>query len=197
MKPISSAARTGVRAMRSATPVTSSATAAAVSEPGTTSTSRISTGGLKKCIPQTRSGRSTSAAIAVTDSEDVFVARIAPGPQAAASRREDLAFQLERLRRGLDHEVAAGQVLEPGRGDQACRGRLRLLRRPAAPIGALQQAGAHAALAGGERLAVGIVKERLEAAEAGELSDPRAHRAGPGDPDSFDPHSSGLGSPSR
>jgi hypothetical protein len=123
---------------------------------------------------------------------------------AAAGRgqpREDLALQLERLRRRFDDEVAAGEVLEPWRGDQAGRSRLRLGRRPATALGPLDQPGAQSLRAGGERLVVGVVQERLVAAEAGELGDTGAHRAGPGDADALDLHfgavSLGVGSPSR
>ena len=42
------------------------------------STSFISGGGLKKCIPHQRSGLSSPAAIAVTDSDEVFVAKTPP-----------------------------------------------------------------------------------------------------------------------
>ncbi len=51
------------------------ATASASSEdcsPATTSSSRISGAGLKKCIPTTRSGRLAAPAIAVTSSEEVL-----------------------------------------------------------------------------------------------------------------------------
>jgi len=47
--------------------------------PRTTSSKRITLAGLKKCIPQTDSGREVLAAIASTSSPDVLVARSAPG----------------------------------------------------------------------------------------------------------------------
>ena len=43
------------------------------------STSCITGTGFMKCMPMTRSGRSTPAAMRVIGMEDVFVARIAPG----------------------------------------------------------------------------------------------------------------------
>ena len=58
----------------------------------TTSTSFISAGGLKKCMPTMRSGWGVSAAIAVTGSEEVLVARIASGPQASASSAKSRRF---------------------------------------------------------------------------------------------------------
>ncbi len=44
------------------------------SSPATTSSSRITGGGLKKCMPTTLCGRATPAATAVTSSEEVLVA---------------------------------------------------------------------------------------------------------------------------
>ena len=82
------------------------AVSGAVSSPATISTRRISGGGLKKCIPHTRSGRSTPAAIAVTEREEVLVARIALGPAELGELGEQGALQLEVLRRRLDHELA-------------------------------------------------------------------------------------------
>ena len=68
------------------------APAAADSAPATTSTSSISAGGLKKCMPTTRSGRGGSAAIAVTGSEEVLVASTRLGPQTAASAANSSRF---------------------------------------------------------------------------------------------------------
>ena len=61
----------------------------------TTSTSFISAGGLKKCMPTTRSRPGTPAAIAVIGSEEVLLARIVSGPQASAR-----AAKSSRLRSG-------------------------------------------------------------------------------------------------
>ena len=51
----------------------------------TISTSGISGAGLKKCMPTTRSGRVVAAAISVTESAEVLVARIASGRQIRSS----------------------------------------------------------------------------------------------------------------
>ena len=59
-----------------------------VAGPAITSTSAISGTGLKKCMPTTRSGRRVTDPIAATDSELVFVARIAPSAAVASSRRK-------------------------------------------------------------------------------------------------------------
>ena len=49
------------------------------SRPRTTSTSRMTFAGLKKCMPTTSAGRPEAAAIASTSSVDVLVASTAPG----------------------------------------------------------------------------------------------------------------------
>ena len=66
------------------------ATSGAVSSPLITSTSRMRVGGLKKCIPTTRSGCFSPAAIAVTDSDEVLVARMQRGPTMASRSRNRL-----------------------------------------------------------------------------------------------------------
>ena len=58
----------------------SSATPGSVCRPATTSTSRITGAGLKKCMPTTRDGIGVRAAISVTDSEEVLVASTQSGP---------------------------------------------------------------------------------------------------------------------
>jgi hypothetical protein len=59
--------------------VTAAATAGSVSTVVMTSTRGMTGAGLKKCIPTTRPGCLVGAAMAVTDSEDVLVARTASG----------------------------------------------------------------------------------------------------------------------
>ena len=187
MKPISSAARTGVRPMRSATPRSAATTCSAVSSPGTTSTSFISAGGLKKCIPQTRSGPGTPAAIAVTESEEVLVARIASSPQTSARRAEQLALHLQVLRRGLDHQLAAREVVEPLAELQPRsppRSASASLHRPrSAPLASAPRSRSSPTRSAS---ALGVVEQGLEAAEAGDLGDPGAHRPGAGDADALD-----------
>ena len=92
MKPGLSLARIGVRPMRRPTSLVASRAASPESAVATTSTSFISAGGLKKCMPTTRSGWATSVAIAVTGSEEVLLARIALGPQASASAANSARF---------------------------------------------------------------------------------------------------------
>ena len=55
--------------------------------PATTSTSFMTGAGLKKCMPTTRSGPGTPAAISVTDSDDVLVASTQSSRTTSASAR--------------------------------------------------------------------------------------------------------------
>ena len=84
MKPGLSLARIGVRPMRRPTSVVAASASSEDSAVATTSTSSISAGGLKKCMPTTRSGPGVSVAIAVTGREEVLVARMVAGPHASA-----------------------------------------------------------------------------------------------------------------
>ena len=79
MNPGVAAARTTCLPQLSASPVTAPATAGSVARPLTTSTSRISGAGLKKCMPTSRPGWLSPAAIAVGDSDEVLVASTQPG----------------------------------------------------------------------------------------------------------------------
>jgi hypothetical protein len=63
-----------------------------VCTPGTTSTSRIRGAGLKKCSPRTLSGLGVEAAIWLTSSEEVSVARMAFAVQTSASARKGRAL---------------------------------------------------------------------------------------------------------
>ena len=85
-----------------------------------TSSSRISGGGLKKCMPTTRVG----SAAAGRDRGDRDRRRVR-GEHGRGrdlrERPEQLALDLERLGRGLDDELAAGEVLERGRALEPSR----------------------------------------------------------------------------
>ena len=59
-------------------------TVGSVCAAATTSTSGSTGAGLKKCRPATRSGFAVAAAISVTDSDEVLVARIAVASHAAS-----------------------------------------------------------------------------------------------------------------
>ena len=60
--------------------------------PRITSTSFISGTGLKKCIPQTLSGRLVAVAISVRDMDDVLEARMTFGPQISSNSLKTLFF---------------------------------------------------------------------------------------------------------
>ncbi len=76
----------------------------------TTSTRRITGAGLKKCNPITRPGRLVAAAIAVTDKDEVFVARMASGLHDPVELGEDLPLDLLALRHDLDRQVDGGGI---------------------------------------------------------------------------------------
>ena len=156
------------------------------SSPATISTSRISAGGLKKCMPTPARGRSTPAAIAVTDSEEVLVASTASGPQTSASSANSCAS-------------ARGPPAPPrsrARSRRAPRARSTRFSRPAPPRPRLRSSvprsapfarpsrtrGAHLR----QRLAGRVVEAGLEPAQAGELGDAGAHRPGADDADPLD-----------
>ncbi len=96
MKPGLSLARIGVRRIRSTTSVVASSASGEESAVATTSTSFIRVGGLKKCIPTTRSGPGVRAAMSVTRSEEVLEARIVSGPQASARSANRPCFRSSR-----------------------------------------------------------------------------------------------------
>ena len=103
-------------AERAPTPAAASTASSELSSAWTISTSGISGAGLKKCIPTTRSGEAVAAAISVTESAEVFVARIASGRQIRSSSANSSTLRLELLDDRLDHEVAAREHLEIRRG---------------------------------------------------------------------------------
>ena len=61
--------------------------------------------GLKKCMPTTRSGRARRPAIAVTDSDEVFVAMIVSGPSCDSICPQHRDLDLEVLDDDLDHQA--------------------------------------------------------------------------------------------
>ncbi len=84
-----------------------------ISSSGSTAT------GLKKWKPTTRSGRSSSAAISVIDSDEVLVARIASALTHRLELGEHLLLDREVLEDRLDDEVGVGEgVLGQRAGDQ-------------------------------------------------------------------------------
>jgi hypothetical protein len=102
-----------------------------------TSTSFISGTGFMKCMPMTLSGRPVAAAIFVIGKRRGVRGEDRPGLDEAVERLEQLQLDVELLDRGLDHDVAAGQILEPRRsgdpredGVLVGRGHLALVHAP-------------------------------------------------------------------
>ncbi len=63
-----------------------------LSTPRTTSTSGMTTAGLKKCMPTTEPGRPVAAPIRVIGIDDVFEARIASGASTITSSAAKSSF---------------------------------------------------------------------------------------------------------
>src|ERR687897_92327 len=85
MNPGVDAHRTGVLPQARAVSVSVRRTASLLAAPATTSTRGSTGAGLKKCRPATRAGSTRPSAISVTDSDDVFVVRIARSPHVFSS----------------------------------------------------------------------------------------------------------------
>ena len=186
-KPTESRARIGALPIRRATSVAASSAAAELSSPATTSTSSISAGGLKKCIPTTRSGSGVEAAIAVTESDEVLVASTVSGRVALGEGREQLPLQIQVLGRRLDHQIAAGQRLDLGTAPgEAIEGSSGVVLAPAPALGALGEPLAQPRDSILEGRCVGIVDHGLQPAEYRGLGDSGAHRPGADDPDSLE-----------
>ena len=79
--------------------------ASEVPSPRTTSTSGTCGTGWRKCRPITRSERRVRAAISVTESDEVFVARMSSGGQTWSSLWKIEVLQLEVLHHALDDDV--------------------------------------------------------------------------------------------
>ena len=89
MKPVESCARTGVLPSFAPNATISSYTAGSVAIVRTTSTSFITGTGLKKCSPTNRCGRLVEAAISVTVSDEVLLAKIVDAGQSPSSARNN------------------------------------------------------------------------------------------------------------
>ena len=124
-----------------------------------TSSSSISGGGLKKCMPTTFSGSRGRAG------QRGHRDRAGVGGQHGVGRRrprdscgEQLALEVGPLGRGLDHQLAAGQAVERGGGFEQV-GRRRV---GAALGGPALEAVAHPPLARLERLRQRVVQQRAD-----------------------------------
>ncbi len=187
MKPGLSLARIGVRPMRVPTSVVVSSASGEESAVATTSTSFISAGGLKKCMPTMRSGPGTPAAIAVTGSEDVLLARIASGLQATASAAKSSRFSPRSSgAASITRSHSARSPMLCGGADAGAGARRRPLRSRGPSWPPSRGRGGGGRCAGLERLGHRVVQAGLIAAERGDLGDAGAHRAGADDPHATD-----------
>ena len=89
---------------------TVASTSGAVDTVLTTSTSRMTAAGLKKCMPMTSAGREVADAIAMTGSDDVVVASTAPGLQISSSAAKTACLTDEVLGDGLDDQVGVARA---------------------------------------------------------------------------------------
>ena len=80
-----------------------------VSSDPTTSTQRITSAGLKKCMLATRSGRPVASASCDDMIADELVVRIVCGGARLVQPGEDLPLDVQLLHRRLDHQVRAGR----------------------------------------------------------------------------------------
>ena len=153
-------------------------TSGAVAAPLTTSTSGSTVAGLKKCMPTTRSGRARRPAIAVTDSDEVFVAMIVSGPTCDSICPSTRDLDVEVLDDDLDHET---DVVELGVGvdrAQPREDRVALGGVETAALDPLVEAAPDLRHAAIERGRAGVAQVDRVAGAGGDLGDAAAHRAG-------------------
>ena len=142
--------------------------------PATTSTSFITGAGLKKCMPTTRSGPGTPAAISVTLSDEVLVASTQSSRTTSATLPN--SSRLSSSDSGAASMTMSASASAPSSGRRLDRpGRARL--EPALLDLALEPLG-DAGQPALERIGVGVVDERARARRRGELGDAGAHRPG-------------------
>ena len=184
MNPARSPTTTGSLPSRRARATASSTTDGSVTTVRTTSTSRCTGAGLKKCSPTTRPGSRVDAAISATDRLEVFVARIAAGSHDRVEPAEDLALEVQPFRDGLDHELRGGQVVE--RGGEADRGPSSCLRSSPAslPRATARDVERSTSARPCSTRAASASTATTSRPDAGQyLGDARAHRPQPDDPD--------------
>ena len=187
-KPGLSLARIGVRPIRSATSVVAASASSEERSAATTSTSFISAGGLKKCMPTTRSGCGTPSAIAATRSEEVLLAKTGSGPSACARPVKISRFSSSFSGAASIDQLAAAQLVQLGRGLDPRGGGLGVVDAPAPALGAFVERLPQRLGAGLGQRRGDVVEHRLVAAQRRQLGDPAAHRPGAEDADPADGH---------
>ena len=154
-----------------------------------TSSSSISGGGLKKCMPTTFSGCSATPASEVTGIEQVLVASTASGPQTRDSSREQLALELRPLRAP---PRSRGRSRPGPRAPAAVSSSPAALGVDAALVGpALEARRARAARRPRAPPAAGRAARVRKPAAQPSCAMPGAHRAGADDPEDHRPRNSG------
>ena len=143
--------------------------------PATTSTSLITGAGLKKCIPTTRSGPGTPAAISVTESDEVLVASTQAGSTAAATEPSSSSFSSSRSGAASITSSAGASCPRSARLDAPAR-RVGLRSPHPALLHLAVERGLGRPKAALERLGHRVVEQRPGARDRGELRDARAHR---------------------
>ncbi len=112
--------------------------------------------------------------------------------------REQFTLHVEVLGSGLDHEIAAAQILERGGEGQAFSGGVGVGVGHATPPCGARKSLEQSLTPGVEGFRDGIVKERFEAPAAGQLSNACTHGSGADDADAAHGHGGDGGlSPSQ
>ena len=153
----------------------------------TTSTSGIVGAGLKKCSPQTWSGRSVAIAISTTGRVDVLVARMASGLTTWSSSANSARLASRSSTIALDDQVAVDEPVELVGGRDAGERRVA--------VGGGETIPGHVAVEAGSdrrRSAASAASARRATHRHGEprpcrhLGEPDPHDPGPDDPDRRD-----------
>jgi hypothetical protein len=160
-----------------------SATQGAVSRPSMTSTIFISGTGLKKWKPPTRSGRLQAAAIDVTESDEVLVARMQSAAMMSSNCWNSVLLDVEVLDDGLDDDLGRCQFIEPRDDFEPGRRDGQRLRRDLALVGQLAQRAGHRVARVGGGAVQGVEQQHADAGLGGNLGDAAAHGAGADDAD--------------
>ncbi len=162
---------------------TSSTTSGSVTTVRTISTNFMTGAGLKKCSPTTLPGRPVATAISVTDSEEVFVARMVSGRHSPSSRPK-----IERLRSrcsgtaSTTRSASARASSVGGVGDpveQPLPLRLAELAARDRPCRGVLDVGARLP----DGTLVDFHRDDVQPVAGEHLDDPGAHRAQPDDAD--------------
>ncbi len=122
----------------------------------------------------------------MTESADVFVARIASLCDSLLELTEQLVLDLEVFERGFDHDVAAGKVGQVGGQSQAAYGGVARSLVELALVDLARQEVADPLARSLAARRLDLVADRVEAGLDRELRDPGAHRPKPDHPDRLD-----------